>query len=500
MTEDTELLRRYAGEKSEAAFAELVQRHVNLVYAAALRRVGGDAHLAEDVTQQVFTALARSAATLARHPVLSGWLYTTTRNAAAQVVRTERRRQTREQEAQVMNEITCTPARDADWERLRPVLDGAMDELTEPDRQAVLLRFFEGKSFADVAAKLQLTENTARMRVDRALDKLHAQLARRGVTSTTAALGVALGSQAGIAAPVGLAASVSGAALAAVSGGGVVVAAAGVFLTMSKIKLGIAGAVVVGVLTTGFVELKANRALSAELTGLRAASVVPAQLQKESRELTAALGRLTADIPEATELAQLRQRLAVLQARPPGVTDAAMKPLSQWTNRGWATPEAALETVWWAGATNNHEELVKNRPFVGAAKVKADAAFATLPEVVRAKYGSADRLLGAVGSGSRGAVDDAANKRAYGGKVVAYQLLDTSIDVNLGGLNLRWWERLESGEEREMKHTFVRDGDRFTLGTNRFNPVLWEWIVSQVDLTTGALLPRRYEMPGQKKR
>src|SRR4051812_14672350 len=116
MVEEAELLRRYAREKSEEAFAELVRRHVNFVYAAALRRVGGDMHLAEDVTQQVFTALARSAATLASHPVLSGWLYTTTRNVATQVVRSERRRQTREQEAQIMNELTSAASHDAEWE------------------------------------------------------------------------------------------------------------------------------------------------------------------------------------------------------------------------------------------------------------------------------------------------------------------------------------------------------------------------------------------------
>src|SRR4051812_43756747 len=106
MTEDAELLRRYAEEKSEAAFAELVQRQVNFVYACALRRVGGDAHLAEDVTQHVFTALARDAAVLAHREVLSGWLFTTARNASAQIVRTERRRQTRETEAQLMNELS----------------------------------------------------------------------------------------------------------------------------------------------------------------------------------------------------------------------------------------------------------------------------------------------------------------------------------------------------------------------------------------------------------
>ena len=92
MLEDAELLRRYAAEKSEPAFAELVRRHVNFVYACALRRVGGDRQLAEDVTQHVFTALARDAAALAQREVLSGWLFTTARNASAQVVRTERRR------------------------------------------------------------------------------------------------------------------------------------------------------------------------------------------------------------------------------------------------------------------------------------------------------------------------------------------------------------------------------------------------------------------------
>src|SRR5882672_11252481 len=217
MIEDAALLRRYAEEKSDPAFAELVRRHVNFVYACALRRVGGDAHLAEDVTQRVFTALARDAMALARREVLSGWLYTTARNASAQVVRGERRRQARESEAQIMNELTSASAHDAEWERLRPVLDDALDRLSDDDRQAVLLRFFEGKSFADVGAKLRLNENTARMRVERALDKLHGALAQRGVTSTTAALAVALANQAGVAAPAGLAASVTGVALA---GGG----------------------------------------------------------------------------------------------------------------------------------------------------------------------------------------------------------------------------------------------------------------------------------------
>ncbi len=141
MSEDAELLRRYAEDRSEEAFAELVRRHLNLVYFAALRQVGGDAHRAKDVTQVVFTDLARKAAALSRHAVLTGWLYTSTHYAAAKAVRTEQRRQTHEQEAQTMNEILqdATPA--TDWDRLRPVLDDVMLQLNEPDREAVLLRF-----------------------------------------------------------------------------------------------------------------------------------------------------------------------------------------------------------------------------------------------------------------------------------------------------------------------------------------------------------------------
>ncbi|HKW27774.1 MAG TPA: sigma factor, partial [Verrucomicrobiae bacterium] len=102
MTEDTELISSYAADGSEAAFAELTRRHVDLVYSAALRLVNGDVHSAQDVTQQVFTEVARQAKRLARHPALVGWLYTTTRLMAMRINRTEQRRRTREQEAETM--------------------------------------------------------------------------------------------------------------------------------------------------------------------------------------------------------------------------------------------------------------------------------------------------------------------------------------------------------------------------------------------------------------
>ena len=264
LADDAELLRRYAQNGAEEAFAELVRRHLNLVYAAALRRVGGDAHLAQDVAQHVFTALARNAQALFQRPALAGWLYTTTRFAAAQVVRGERRRHAREQEAHTMH--ASDPESNADWVRLRPLLDGAMDALGDRDREAVLLRFFEGRSFANIGAALRLTEDAARMRVERALDKLHARLARRGVTSTTAALALALAHQTGVAAPATFASSVISAALAGAAMGTAGGSAAAGFLTFlgaGKTLAGIGGAA--AVLAGGVAVVEHNHAREVEV-------------------------------------------------------------------------------------------------------------------------------------------------------------------------------------------------------------------------------------------
>lgn len=201
-TDDAQLLRRYVDERSQEAFAELVQRHVNVVYFAALRRVGGDSHLADDVAQKVFSDLARKAPTLKDRKVLTGWLYTSTRFAAAQTVRSEQRRRTHEQEAQTMRELETTPY--LDWNQVRPVIDDVLDELSEPEREAVLLRFFENLPLAEVGARFSLSADAARMRVERALDKLRGQLARRGIVSTSAALATVFTAQSGAAAPASL--------------------------------------------------------------------------------------------------------------------------------------------------------------------------------------------------------------------------------------------------------------------------------------------------------
>jgi RNA polymerase sigma factor (sigma-70 family) len=246
MMEDSQLLGRYLEDRSQKAFAELVGRHVDMVYFAALRRVGGDRHLAEEVTQSVFADFARKAPSLKTRAVLTGWLYTSTRFAAAQAVRTERRRRTHEQEAHTMNELHASP--EPGWDQLRPIIDEVMDELNEPDREAVLLRFFENLTLAEIGTKFSLSPNAARMRIDRALDKLRRLLARRGIPSTSVALAEIFASQSGAAAPSGLVARIVGTVLSPA------VPVTAVMLRMWKIMTGVA----VAAIGTGLVVYEAN--------------------------------------------------------------------------------------------------------------------------------------------------------------------------------------------------------------------------------------------------
>lgn len=247
---DGELLRRYASDHSDASFEELVKRHVNLIYSAALRQVNGDTHLAEDVTQSVFTDLARKAGKLANHTSLTAWLYTSTRFIAANIRRTEQRRSNREQETQTMNAIFNNPEPEPDWVQIRPLLDEAMHTLDDEDRQAVLMRHFENRSYAEIGANFGLTENAARMRVERALEKLHGTLTKHGISSTALALAGLLTANAVGAAPAHLAAKVVSAALTgAASVGGVSVLLSHI-LSASKTKLALGALAVVATTLT----------------------------------------------------------------------------------------------------------------------------------------------------------------------------------------------------------------------------------------------------------
>lgn len=218
MPEDNAQLQLYAETRSEQAFSALVHRHLPLVYSAALRQTGNP-HQAEEVAQTVFLTLARKAGTLREHPTLGGWLYTTTCYIAAKARRTELRRHRREQEAQTMQDQENAPPLSADWVQLRPVIDETMLLLKEDDRTAVLLRFFENRPYGEIGARLGLNENTARMRVDRALEALRSALARRGIASTAAALGTVLTAQATLTPPTGLAIAITSGTATTATGG-----------------------------------------------------------------------------------------------------------------------------------------------------------------------------------------------------------------------------------------------------------------------------------------
>lgn len=311
MNTDTELLRRYAEEGAEAAFAEVVGRHVDLVFGAALRQTHENAALAQDVVQVVFTDLARKAATVARHEAVVGWLHTATRFVAAKAVRAESRRQGREREAQLMKDV-MDGTNEASWEEVRPVIDAALGVLKKRERAAILLRFFEQKPLAEVGASLAMTETAARSCVDRALDKLHAVLARRGITSTSAALGVALANQIVVAAPVGLAVRVSAQA--------VVGAAAGIGWGGGlKVVLGsmaLAGVVGVGIFVG---QGRSTAALQAEVSAASVSAGADreelARLAAENRRLAGLAAEVAVLRQDDVELARLRDEVARLGER-----------------------------------------------------------------------------------------------------------------------------------------------------------------------------------------
>ncbi len=211
---DLQLLARYSRDQAEDAFAEIVRRHVDLVYSAALRQVRSP-QLAEEVGQSAFTDLARNADTLKPGTVLTAWLYQVTRRTAIDVVRRETRRQLRELIATEMNAMN---APETGWTHIEPLLDEAMSALDEPDRAAVLLRYFENKSLREVGQQLGVTDDAAQKRVTRAVERLREFFARRGVSVGAGGLVGGLSAHAVQAAPAGLGVTLSTAALLATAG------------------------------------------------------------------------------------------------------------------------------------------------------------------------------------------------------------------------------------------------------------------------------------------
>ena len=284
MTDSQTLLSEYVRTASEPAFRELVARYLGLVYASALRLVGGDTQFAEDVSQTVFLHLARKAHRLPREVMLGGWLHRDTCYVARTLMRSERRRQQRERQAMEMS--LMEDHSESNLSKLAPVLDEAIEDLKAEDRTAILLRFFEQRDFRSVGEALGSNEEAARKRVTRAVEKLHGLLKGRGVSLSAAALGTVLATETMTAAPVGLAASIAGSALAGASAGVGLSTTLIKMATMTKIQAGVLGALVlVEAATSMIVQHRAQAAFQDVDKSLQQQSAELARQQAENTRL-----------------------------------------------------------------------------------------------------------------------------------------------------------------------------------------------------------------------
>lgn len=394
---DQQLLRDYAARRSEPAFAELVRRHVDHVHSAALRMVR-DAHLAEDVTQGAFVALAQNAGSLTDHAVLSGWLHRTAQNLAANAVRTEVRRRARETEAVAMNEILES---DASWEHIAPHLDAALGELGEADRDALLLRYFERKSASEMARTLGISDEAAQKRVNRAEEKLRDIFAKQKITVGAGGLAVVIGANAVQAAPAGLAATISA---AAVLTGTVVhtttLIAATKTIAMTTLQKTIVTGALAIVFGAGIYEARQAAQLREQIQALQQSQTPLAeqmrQLQRERDDATNRAADLRDELSKANsnylELLKLRGEIGMLRrqvlekksqtnlTRPhpvEPVQSAAHQPgafisMDQLVFAGYATPEAAFESANWAIYHGSYEQVVDSFMQTGTGLVDKD--------------------------------------------------------------------------------------------------------------------------------
>jgi RNA polymerase sigma factor (sigma-70 family) len=315
---DQQLLQDYAGNRSEAAFTELVRRHIDLVYSAALRMVC-DSHQAQDVVQSVFVALAQNARQLIHHPVLSGWLHRTTQNLAANVIRTNVRRQAREQEAVAMTELLSAQS-DATWEHIAPHLDAALGELNEADRDALLLRYFERQSAQEMAANLGISNEAAQKRVSRAVERLRDLFAQRGISVGAGGLVVAISANAVHAAPVALLATISATVLAGTTLTTAALVSQTTATTMNWINLKSAAALVAAALAAGTGTYVVQQQTAAGLRAENQKLVAAQQALTQERDAARAIAGSNADElkrreSDKTELMRLRGEIGQLRRK-----------------------------------------------------------------------------------------------------------------------------------------------------------------------------------------
>ncbi|HEY1718366.1 MAG TPA: sigma-70 family RNA polymerase sigma factor [Verrucomicrobiae bacterium] len=402
---DMDLIRQFARDNSEAAFTELVRRHINLVYSVARRCTGndGDAH---DVTQAVFIILARKAAGLREKTLLTGWLYETTRFAAARLLRTNARRHAREQEAYMQSTLNEADTA-AIWEKLSPHLETAMGKLNAADRTLLVLRFYENKSGPEAAALLGIREDAAHKRVTRALEKLRKVFMKRGVTLTAAAIAGAVSANSVQAAPAGLAAIISTTALSGTTITTAAVLAVTKAIAMTTLQKAIITTALVATVGAGVFEAHQNSQLREQnqtLQQQQASLTEPlAQLQRERNDANNQLSSLEAEIEKLKsyssedELLRLRGEVARLKtAEAQSENDpieAAAKAWGQKASRlklwveqtpGQSIPELLLLSTesWMNGILGSPNWVESTNNYAFFAGVLRTAAKARLAEIM----------------------------------------------------------------------------------------------------------------------
>jgi RNA polymerase sigma factor (sigma-70 family) len=368
--DDHQLLEDFQLNRSQDAFRRLMERHLPMVYSAACRMTP-DFSLAQDITQNVFLMLTRKAGSIRPPQVVGGWLYNTTRHIAMHTIRGEQRRRQREEEAAARQRIQADSRPDPILADLEP----AMEELDSSDRDALVLRYFENRSLREVGTELGVSEDAARMRVNRAEERLRAVFNRRGLAVTSTALLAALGLTTGAAVPAGLATTITAAVFGAAATTTIAIT------TMNWINIKSIGAIVAAVALTGggtyLVQhrqieqiqraqqslIDTNQVLLAQLDSARKAAQASEDQLKDVRRNNDELLRLR------SEVGQLRRQVAGVKAARPAVQSSPSAPASQQSqtyqyarerlaNLGYDTPETALVTAAWAAIQGDKETIL----------------------------------------------------------------------------------------------------------------------------------------------
>ncbi len=334
-----------------------------------------DAHLAEDVTQGAFLALAQHAGGLAGRPVLSGWLHRTAQNLAAKAVRSEVRRRAREQEAAAMNELLCTEP-GSDWEQVGPHLDAALGELSDQDRDALMLRYFEHKSAREMAQTLGISDGAAQKRVGRAVERLRDFFAKRGVTVGAGGLVVVISANAVQAAPVGLAATISAAAaLAGTTAATTVAATAAKTIAMTMMQKTLIGAVLVAAIGTGIYEAHQASGLRSQLGQLTQQQAPLAdQVRQVQHERDEATNRLAGLLAENEQLQSNQTETELLKLR--GEVGKLRQQADESTRLREESTRLRQENQQWQQPVSPMTELIREKQFYAQAWMRAFRSYA----------------------------------------------------------------------------------------------------------------------------